>query len=369
MTGGSAGATLGRLALALAVGAAGGALFAAFHLPLAWMIGAMTFTSAAAMAGAQVSVPPRLRTAMVMVLGVMLGSGFTPAILDRVGEWTVTLSGLVVYIVVSTAIGVVFLRRLAGLDRVTAYFTATPGGLNEMVVVGGRMGGDDRIISLVHALRIMVVVLTIPFAFQALGYYQPGQRGPLGPGLLALPLRDVALLAACTVGYPIARALRVPAAQIVGPMVLSAAIHLAGVTDGRPPGALVAAAQVVVGTALGCRFRGLKFARIARSGVLSLGLTVIMLTVTVTSAVVLDGVTGLGVAALTLAFAPGGLAEMTLIALALHTDVALVATHHIVRIVLIVTLAPAAFLLWDRLAARRRRCQAELVEDTVTPDR
>ncbi len=53
---------------------------------------------------------------------------------------------------------------------------------------------------------------------------------------------------------------------------------------------------------------------------------------------------------LSLAFAPGGLAEMSLIAIAINADAAFVATHHVVRIFLIVVLAPLAF----RLTRRRR---------------
>lgn len=341
------------LLAALGIGSAGGALFAAMHLPLAWMIGAMTFTTVAAIAGVPMRVPRRLRGGMIMVLGVMLGSGFEPEIVDRIGGWSVSLSGLAVYLAIATLVGVLYLRRVARLDRVTSYFTATPGGLNEMVLAGTQMGGDDRVISLVHAIRVMLVVITIPFAFQALGVYQPGSRGPLGPPLTAVAWPDMLLLGACVAGYPVAKLLRIPAAQLVGPMVLSAVIHLLGITEGKPPGVLVAAAQVVIGAALGTRFAGLSWSLLGRNAWMALGLTVIMLAITVAAAVLLDRATGLGVAALILAFAPGGLAEMSLIALALHTDVALVATHHIVRIVLIVTLAPAVFLLWRRLADGR----------------
>ncbi len=342
-------------ALALAIGTAGGAVFNHFNLPLAWMIGAMLFTTAAAVAGVPQRIPKRLRDAMIMILGVMLGSGFTPSILDRLGEWSVSLSGLLVYLVVVTAAGVLYLRRAARLDPATAYFTATPGGLNEMVMAGTQMGGDTRTIALSHALRVMLVVVTIPFAFQALGLYDPARRGTLGPPLLSLGLWDVALLSACAVGYPVAKLLRIPAAQIVGPMFLSAAIHLAGLTEGKPPGVLVAAAQVVIGASLGSRFSGLDVRRIGRDSLTAAGLTALMLGVTTAAAWTVDEATGLGIAALILAYAPGGLAEMTLVALALNIDVALVATHHMVRIILIVTLAPAIFLLWRKWMARRGR--------------
>jgi hypothetical protein len=42
-----------RLARALAIGGVGGAVFFAFNLPLAWMLGAMVFCTIASLAGLQ----------------------------------------------------------------------------------------------------------------------------------------------------------------------------------------------------------------------------------------------------------------------------------------------------------------------------
>ena len=67
----------------------------------------------------------------------------------------------------------------------------------------------------------------------------------------------------------------------------------------------------------------------------------------------LNWITGIPLPALVLAFAPGGLAEMSLIALALGVDAAFVSTHHIVRIVLIVSLVPLTFRAFRRFERRR----------------
>ncbi len=134
-------------------------------------------------------------------------------------------------------------------------------------------------------------------------------------------------------------------------MVLSADVHLAGWTAARPPAELVAAAQVVVGTAIGCRFAGAGVRLIARTIVAAAGGTLVLLAVTLAVALLLHATTGLPTSALILAFAPGGLAEMSLIALALSMDAAFVATHHLVRIFLIVVLAPQLFRLLRRRAA------------------
>lgn len=342
-------ARAGRVLLALAVGTAGGWAAHRLQLPLAWMIGAMTATTAAATLGLPIAMPPLLRSVMVAVLGVMLGSGFSPAILERMAEWALSLALLAAYSAAAGTAALLYFRRLCGYDAVTAYFAAMPGGLSEMILVGTEMGGDARIISLSHASRLLLVVLALPFAFQALTGYEPGARPPAGPPLAGVPLQDLAILAACGVaGFLGARALKVPAAAVVGPMILSAAVHLADWTAAKPPVELVAAAQVVVGAAIGCRFAGVEFGLLRRAVVAALGATAILLGATIGFALALHAAVGLPVQPLVLAYAPGGLAEMSLIALAIGADAAFVATHHIVRIFLIVVFAPAAFRLLRR---------------------
>lgn len=341
-----------RLLLALAVGTAGGALCNWLRLPLAWMIGAILFASIAAIAGLPVAIPPRLRSLMVAVLGIMLGSSFDPAILGHAGKWSVTLVGLVPYIALCAALGYLFLHRICGYDPVTSYFTAMPGGLNEMVLMGSRLGGDERAIALSHSLRIVLVVMTVPVWFRFLGGYDGGARGALGPALDALAATDYLILAACALGAPIANRLRIPAGVLVGPMVLSAVVHLSGLTAGRPPGVLIAAAQIVVGSYIGCRFRGIGIGTLGRIAVAAAGMTVLLLALTVGFALALHMLTGIGIADLILAYAPGGLAEMSLVALALDVDAAFVSSHHIMRIILIVTFAPGAFMLIRRLGNR-----------------
>lgn len=340
---------LAAIALALALGGLGGWAASLVDLPLAWMIGAMLATTIAALAGAPIAMAAPLRTLMVAVLGVMLGSGFTPEILAAAGAWTLSLCAIALYIAVCGLAGTLYFRRLCGYDPVTAYFSAMPGGLSEMVLVGTEMGGDGRVISLIHATRIMLVVLSIPFAFALGGGLDLGDRPAIGPALSALPAYDYVVLGLSgVVGYLGGRWLKVPAAAVVGPMLVSALVHLAGMTTAKPPADIVACAQVAVGTALGARFAGTPLRLIGRTLAASLGVTVILVAITVAFAVVLHAATVLPTGPIVLAFAPGGLAEMSLIAIALGADAAFVAIHHIVRIFLIVVLAPFAFRLLGR---------------------
>lgn len=345
---------LRRVLLALLIGAVGGALFHRLDMPLAWMIGAMVFTTAAALGGVKIAMPVGLRSFMVAVLGVMLGSAFTPALLARVSEWGVTLAALFVYSATVGTICFALFLRIGRCDRVTAYFAAAPGGLTEMTVVGQAMGGDDRVISLVHTLRVLLIVLTIPFWFRALEGYDAARRAAADISILSTPFLELALLAAVGLaGALAARLVRLPAPYLTGPILASAAAHLTGLSQFRPPQELVALAQVVVGAGIGCRFAGLHVRKVLHTLGLAAGATAIMLAGTVAFSLLLHGAVDIPTPALVLAFAPGGLAEMSLVALALGADAAFVSTHHIMRIIFVVVIAPWVFQRMERRRAAR----------------
>lgn len=311
----------------------------------------MVLTTIATLSGLRLGIVQPLRSLMVMVLGVLLGSAFTPDVIQSAREWPVTLATLLIYLGVVTGTMYLYFRRAMGFDPVTAYFSATPGGLNEMVIAGAAMGGDDRTIALVHAARVLLVVMVIPLGFRYATGVSP-QASDAGPALFDIGLAEFAILVACAATGAVAgKLLRLPAYKLVGPMLVSAAVHAAGVTSAAPPWPLVAAAQVVLGAAVGARFSGVPLRRVLKTLAASVGSTTLMLIVTFAFALALSSVTGIEWPPIVLAYAPGGLAEMSLIALALGVETAFVATHHVVRIGLIVTLAPLVF----RLAPRRER--------------
>jgi membrane AbrB-like protein len=342
----------GRLLRTLAIGTVGGAVFFAFELPLAWMLGAMLFTTTASLSGVRTHLPQKMRGLFITIIGVFLGSAFTPDVFDSVARWPLSVAGLALYVGAVTGVLYLYFRRVQGFDKVTAYFAATPGGLSEMVIAGGAMGGDDRRIALVHAARVLIVVMIIPFGFR---FAEGDVAVTAGQGLALADARWSemwSLLLAAVVGPFIGRALRLPAYRMVGPMLLSAAVHLIGLSHSPPPWEAVAMAQVVVGCAVGSRFSGVPIRQVASIITASVGSTALMLMTTVLFALAVDAVTDLGLQPLILAYSPGGLAEMSLIALALGIETAFVATHHVFRIMLIVISAPLLFRLVEHRPRR-----------------
>lgn len=340
------GDSLKRIVLALTLGAGGGYLADLATVPLPWMLGPMVVCTLGAIIGLPIRGPVPIRPPMVMILGVLLGSGFTPAMVDQAGQWAMSLSLLAVYVALGGALCYPYFRRVAGYDRPTAYFSAMPGGLNEMMLVGAEMGGDDRRIVLTHASRVLITVLTIPILFRLTTDIDMTDRDRFGVGLMDVSFQDYLLLGACIpIGYVFAKKCRIPAPMLVGPMIASAVLHLTGASAAQPPLLIVNIAQWVMGTVIGCRFVGVARMEIIRVIWMSVGSTVILLALTGIFAVALLGAET-PLASTVLAYAPGGLAEMSLVALALGVDVAFVATHHVVRIIYVVIAAPLVYRKW-----------------------
>lgn len=341
--------TLASSIPALLIGAVGGAVFLYLRMPLAWMLGAMFFTGVAVLAGVDrkvtMRVEPRLRTVMIVIIGVMLGSAFKPEMIDRAREWVNLIVLMLAYIPIVTAICYFMFRRLARLDPVTAYFSAAPGGLQEMTLVGEAFGGDGRSIILTHALRIFITVMTVPVYFR---FVEKLNVPPMAQGahMWELQWHEGALLVACGVaGWYVAKFLRIPAAHLVGPMIVSAIVHLFGWSHAAPPPELVAIAQVVMGAALGCRFVGTPLKEVGRIATWAALATLVMLGVALGMTVSFADWAGIKTEAMMLVLAPGGMAEMSLVALGLGVEVAIVASMHIFRIAVVVIAVPPVFRL------------------------
>ncbi len=341
-----------RFALALAVGAGGGWLFARLSLPLPWMLGSMAACTLAALLRAPIGAPSAVRPPMQMIIGVLLGAGFTPEVLGSLSGWIPTLAGLALFVLACGAICTVYFRKVGRLDPVSAYFAGMPGGLIEMVALGEQRGGDARTIALVHSARILLIVFALPFLASVLTGVDIGARPATGLSVLDTPWdSEVWLVATALAGGLLGRLLRLPAATLLGPMLASAGVHALGVTGFQPAYEVVNGAQLVLGTAIGCRFAGVARREVLRVLLLTLGSAVLLLALTLLFAVLVSRVSAFGIAPVMLAYSPGGLAEMSLVAVSLQIEVAFVAAHHIARIFLVTACASTVFRILGRRSA------------------
>lgn len=338
---------IAKICLALFLGVISGFIFNWTALPLPWMLGAMFANIIAALIRLPVAGPTRLRPLVAIVIGVMLGSSFTPALFEQIALWAPSLVFMVFYLIVAAIVIVPYYRRIAGFDLPTAYFAGMPGGLIEMMIIGKDMGADGRSIILAHTSRIVLVVTLVAVWFRLVQDIDLSDRSQFGIPFSEIPTHELVILAIVgAVGYFVGRYLRLPAPMLLGPILVSAAVHALGVVHNPPPRELVIIAQIFLGTIVGCRFIGAEPKVILRAIWLGLGATMLMLALTFSFAMLLHQMFGQTLEQLVLAYSPGGLAEMSLVALAMNADIAYVASHHLVRISFVMMMAPFIFRLF-----------------------
>lgn len=341
---------LGRIALGLGIGAAGGALGTVIGLPLAWMIGAMFACIAASVSGLPVDVPLWMRTRFLIVLGLFLGESFGGAGPGEMLRWPISVGLALLYVPVSMWAAYHYYRRIAGEAPLTAAFSAVPGGLTAVVTVAGAIGADERRVALTQALRVALVVVGAPaLAFGVFGMTEVEVLPGSGPEIMGLGSGAILLMGGIASAWALER-IGVPVAVLMGPMLASWLLRASGLVDGSLPIWLVDIALLVTGASIGARFGGIGWGTLLRLSIVTLGGTAVMMALSAAFAGLVSLTLGVDYLVALLAFAPGGIAEMALIALAMDADPAFVAVHHAARIMLIMAIVPMM-----GAAVRRRR--------------
>lgn len=330
-----------------AVAGAGVALFHLLHLPLPWLLGPISACLIAALLGMSMQGIKPLNDAMRTILGVAVGATLTPAVLSTFpGMWP-TLLLVPVMVACIGLIGVPYFQRICGYDFPTAYYATMPGGLQDMIVFGEEAGANVRALSLIHATRVMVIVAALPFLL--IGIWDADLSNPPGAPATSIPLIELGLMVLCAiVGWRVAERVGLFGASILGPMIVTAALTLAGGLHFRPPAEAIWAAQFFIGIAIGTKYTGITFAEVRKDLTAGLGFCLILIVLTM---IFVEGIYSLGVAPgleTLLAFAPGGQAELTVLALIAGADIAFVVAHHVLRIVIVIMGAPLAAHLFRK---------------------
>jgi uncharacterized protein len=325
------------LTLAIALGGAG--LFWLADLPLPFLFGPLAACLIAALAGVKLRGTGQVGVGMRTILGLAVGASITPALIGQMPVMAVTLLMVPVYVVLIGVIGVPFFHRLWGFDRTTSYFAAMPGGLQDMVIFGIEAGGDARALSLIHATRVLIIVTLAPVLL--VGLYDVSLDAPIGAPLTTVPPLELAILVvAALVGWKGGERVGLFGASILGPMIVAAALSLTDILHTRPPAEAINLAQIFIGMTIGVYFTGITLRELARD-VAAGALFALLVAGLAAVFMVLAGRVGgaPGVEAF-LSFAPGGQAEMAVLAIIVGADLGYIVLHHVTRIVLVITGAP-----------------------------
>jgi len=286
---------------------------------------------------------------VVLGLAVLIGATFNQAVLEQAEKWSLTLVTMLGTTIIVTVIGYQFLRRFRGYDPRLAILCSLPGGQAEALAMAREMVERDYVVALFHLVRVVIVFLTTPLLLRLIEGQAAVDRSNVAlqtmPSIFDLPAADIiTFILLGAVGMLIARQLRIPMPHLLGPMGLSTVFHLLGWADLPRVNEFVILAQLAIGGAVGARLAKVPFRELLDYLRDACANTAIILSAYLLATLVIVKVTRVSFLAAWLAFVPGGLYEVTLLALIFGFDVAFVAFHHTVRVMLIFLSLPALAL-------------------------
>jgi len=331
-----------QVALSLFIGFVGALVFIYLEFPLPWLLGSI---SAAAVASRITFIPTRnpkvLSPAARTILGLMIGSAFTPSMIQYIGSFITSLVLVIPFVIVIAISGVYYYWKILGHDKMTAFFSAMPGGLLEMIAIGESMGANIYKITLFQSTRLLLIVFSLPFILEMVGGIRlDGNR------TITTPIQNVAIIdmfimvAMAILGVLIAKKLKMSAPFILGPMFISMIAHLSGLVSSHPPDEVIKLVQIILGTSVGFVFKGVHVKDIIITILSTLGYFLILIVVAIFFIFIVSKITDFDTLSIILAFAPGGQAEINLIAIIVAVNLPYVALHHVLRLFLVMGIAP-----------------------------
>lgn len=340
-------AALRASALTLGAAAAGGAAFTALSLPAPWMSGALVAVTLLALSGGPTRIPERLRFACFTVLGCSMGTALTPDMMAKAATWPVSMGFLALSVLGVMVSVTLFLRKVAGWNLATAYYSSAPGALSAVIAMAQNSDADMRRVAFAQALRLFLLVALLTQILGRTG--GADMAGPVAVAPALTPLPDLLiLLAASFAGSLLAQKARIPGGVLVGALAASGLLHALDLSHARIPDLMMVPAFIVLGAGVGIRFRGTTLRTLRDCLFASLGAFVVAMAVSLGCAFAAAWVTGEDAGKMVTAFAPGALETMTVLGYALGYDPAFMSAHHIFRFAgLSVALPVLAHLLFQ----------------------
>lgn len=330
----------------LALGIAGAALFYLAALPGGLISGAMIAVAVVAMLGRPMGLPQPLAHAILMTLGLSLGSMVTPQLVHDVAAYPLTVALLAAATFCTTFASSLYLQRFHGWDRMSALLAGSPGALSQIILLAAERNADVAGIAVVQIMRIIMLTAGIPLILAVAGLSAHGALPSRGDP--ATPLALVELAAAGLAVSLLLRWLNFPASWMFGAMLTSSVLHGAGLVEGGLPQWAYLAALAGIGTLIGSRFGKIEPRTVLRHIAAAFGSFAVAVTISAAFVGVIALTMNVRFNDLVVAFAPGAMDAMLALALTLHIDPIFVGAHHLARFVFVSIATPGIVHLMGR---------------------
>jgi membrane AbrB-like protein len=308
-------------------------------IPLAWMLGPMLAISIAALSGLKLKMPTLALSMILIVLGLYIGNYIDEKLLYQTHKWIGTSAIMFIYIMVCIIFVSKYLEKFAKYEKKTSFFSAAPGGLGPLVMLAEHEKSDISQVATSHLIRLIVIITVFPFVVDQFAnetFLADEEFNFLEQNhyhLIYLILSSLVLI------FLFDR-LKVPAPLLSGTLVASGILQILNLAYYQLPSQSIDFGLLILGASVGCRFAGKTLHEVYSNTKHSVVATLLLVIFSVIAAVAASFVIDKNFFSLLLAYCPGGIYEVAVIAIAFDLDPEFVAFHHIIRLLMILFIVP-----------------------------
>lgn len=325
----------------------GGIVFAYFHTPLPWMLGALfTVLLWNFLLKRKVYWPVAFANIGQILIGYTIGRTFTKETCEQIIlQLPIMLLVTIVTILLSLFLGYIAHKK-TGISLETGLIGSIPGGLTQTAVLCGEVPGSDlTVVTVMQTARVLSVIFIVPFlAIHGLGYGSLAGTPAAAVSMVTpsfLPISQLLLLAGGVIlSAAFAWRIGMPTPFLLGAVIGTASIGLYGVPLPAIPKNWLDGAQLCIGAYTGARINlgnltnWRKIFPYTMLGVIGLILGSMVI------AAFLMHFDNISLVTAFLSTAPGGMAEMGLTGMMLHADLSVIVAFQLFRLLFILMVLP-----------------------------
>ncbi|MCX2525243.1 AbrB family transcriptional regulator [Larsenimonas rhizosphaerae] len=323
-------------------------------LPAALLLGPMVMGIVFSLRGSTLGIGRPFFFAAQTIIGCMIGSSMNIDVLDTFAtQWWLFLLVTLLVIGTTSLLGW-FMAKWQVLPGTTAIWGTSAGGASVMMLLAESQGADMRLVAFMQYLRVLFVAVTASIIAR---FLLPAQAPDADTSIDWFPALDAVdftqtLLIAAIAGY-IGLKLKLPAGQLLLPMIVTSALSMGDTVTLQLPEWLLAISYALVGWRIGLGFTSTIFRHALRALPQIMASIVVLIGLCGLIAVLLVVLLDIDPLTAYMATSPGGLDSIAIIAASSNVDIGFIMTFQTVRFAMVLMIGPIlARALAKRLAAR-----------------
>lgn len=316
-----------------------GSLFARWHIPAGWLLGALLTGIVYSLFVKKLYFSDSLFKISLAIIGANIGFMVIP---KQFLTYQFLLIPFLITIVLTLTGGILlgkFMQKYSNVHPNTSFFCCLPGGASEVIAISKDYGADQNIVAAFHTTRITLFVLTIPIVVGLNSVViNPTEQASIGFGEVLFSLLILAGIGIVSIW--LAKKIPLPGVSLLVAIIVGFLAHQWLVPSLEIPKFATGMAQALMGAIVGIRFDRETYNEFKRIGKVSMMTLFLYFMMSFGLAAVFFLLTPLDFFTSLLSVVPAGAGEMASTATALDIEPMMVATLQMLRVLILYATLP-----------------------------